>query len=206
MTKGESNKWVARVWPTGVHVWGLLTLFHKLDCEAGAVGAHEWKHAHNHDKHPRAEHRRGHYQQLLNVGQQVPWRNFLQQVLLIYRYMHISWGAGKQMEEIIPKQQTWCFRYKPLHAESCPPVWQNRDKCFRRIFYPEREFKWISALVNLYNRLHWKKWLKYYFKHQCMEVMIQRRIKHKILWTQEYSSFYGCWQNYIQAVNLFLHQ
>lgn len=33
------------------------------------------------------------------------------------------------------------LRYKPLHVESYPPVWQNRDRCFPLTFYPVRK-KW----------------------------------------------------------------
>jgi len=58
-----------------------LTLLHELHGQAGAVGAHEGEHAHHHDEHPRAQHRRGHHQQLLGVGQQVRRGHLLQQVL-----------------------------------------------------------------------------------------------------------------------------
>lgn len=42
------------------------------------------------------------------------------------------------------------LRDKPLHAGSCPPVWQNRDKCSPQISYPKRNK--CSSSVNL----HWR--------------------------------------------------
>lgn len=65
-----------------------LTLFHKLDCQTGTIRAHKGKHAYNHNEHSRAEHWRSHYQQLLDVGQQVLWRNLLQKVLWKNKHMH----------------------------------------------------------------------------------------------------------------------
>lgn len=54
-----------------------LTLFHELHSQAWAIGAHEREHAHYHDEHARAEHGWSENQQLLDVGQQVPWRHLL---------------------------------------------------------------------------------------------------------------------------------
>lgn len=137
-----------------------LTLLHELHGQTGAVGAHEGEHTHHHDEHARAEHRRCDHQQLLDVGQQVPRGHLLQQVL---------WTAVTQRSVIMglfwrvrDVRAIETCRVEPPHSpprvESCPPAWQNRDKCFQRISYPVRGGGGITTLdtssQGTYHRQH----------------------------------------------------
>lgn len=86
--ENANKRWMEKSWKK------LLTLFHKLDCQAGTIRAHKGKHAYNHNEHSGAEHWRSHYQQLLNIGQEVLWRNLLQKVL--WKNKHTLWtGLGQ---------------------------------------------------------------------------------------------------------------
>lgn len=110
---------------------GALTLLHELHSQAGAVGAHERQHAHHHDEHPGAQHGRGHHQQLLDVGEQVPRRHLLQQVL---------WGArGRRSEGKGHCQSTVGTgeeMHSPPRAGNCPPAWRNTGRCFQQTSCP----------------------------------------------------------------------
>lgn len=64
---------------------------------------------------------------------------------------------------------------KPLHVESYPPVWQNRDKCFLQIFYPEKQLK---------NSLHKEKsWSKIRLKISTINTSKSNTGQHQnMLW------------------------
>lgn len=57
---------------------------------------------------------------------------------LCYKWRRQYRDGNTETENCVLKQNIKKIRYQPPHVESCPPVWRNRDKCFRRIFYPER--------------------------------------------------------------------
>lgn len=84
-----------------------LTLFHKLDCQAGTIRTHKGKHAYNHNEHSRAEHWRSHYQQLLNIGQEVLWCNLLQKVLWKNKYSYEQDTMEETMEGLIKNYNSW---------------------------------------------------------------------------------------------------
>lgn len=127
-----------------------LTLLHKLDCQAGTIGAHKGKHAYNHNEHSRAEHRRSHDQQLLNVGQEVLWRNLLQKVLLKNKHVHELAMIEEAVQKLgFPKHQTqkitWTanlFMLKVIHQSG-----KTETSAFYRFFILENKGREWFALA-----------------------------------------------------------
>lgn len=123
-----------------------LTLFHKLDCQAGTIGAHEGKHAYNHNEHSRAEHRRSHDQQLLNVGQEVLGRNLLQKVLLAMAQEPVQKLAFPKHQALYAdKKITWTanlFMLKVIHQSG-----KTETSAFYRFFILENKGREWFALA-----------------------------------------------------------
>lgn len=58
--------------------------------------------------------------------------------------------------QAMPSNKKIDLNNKPLRVENYPPVWQNRDKCFLQISYPEKQLQnswhkiWIKNNYNKY--------------------------------------------------------
>lgn len=111
-----------------------LTLLHKLNSQSWAVGAHQGEHADHHYKHPRAQNWWGHYQQLLNICQQIFGGNLLEQILHKHKKDKKYYIVSQQLDDFMKRPaKTECL---PPRVGSCPRDVQNKGKCFLLTFCP----------------------------------------------------------------------